>query len=202
MLPALFAKTAACVDPFIYSLNHPKIRQEILYRLYNTFLLSTGRRGESLNSDSARIPDWKIGGSARTKRQGLVYQTGTQHGRVGSLASFRRFNLKDKQQAQSGGGMGGGSGSGKEDMMRQSISLSSAESRTINAEGLDSADMIATMIQCNQEVHRPFRNILSATEINRLSHQNNFVLAESYSPGLSQHATADIAISSLTSSEL
>ena len=35
MLPALFAKSAACIDPFIYSLNHPKIRQEIMQRLYN-----------------------------------------------------------------------------------------------------------------------------------------------------------------------
>ena len=26
MVPALVAKTAACIDPFVYSLNHPKIR--------------------------------------------------------------------------------------------------------------------------------------------------------------------------------
>ena len=34
MIPALFAKSAACVDPFIYALNHPKIRKEIFNRVY------------------------------------------------------------------------------------------------------------------------------------------------------------------------
>ena len=33
MLPALFAKLATCVDPFIYTLNQPSIRKEILSRL-------------------------------------------------------------------------------------------------------------------------------------------------------------------------
>ena len=37
MLPALFAKSAACVDPFIYALNHPKIRQEIFFRIYKRY---------------------------------------------------------------------------------------------------------------------------------------------------------------------
>lgn len=60
MLPALFAKSAACVDPFIYALNHPKIRNEILYRLYKNF--TPGRRGES-QSCSARNLDWKTGRS-------------------------------------------------------------------------------------------------------------------------------------------
>jgi len=33
MLPALFAKLATCVDPFIYTLNQPKIKKEIFVRL-------------------------------------------------------------------------------------------------------------------------------------------------------------------------
>ena len=33
MMPALFAKLATCVDPFIYTLNQPKIRKEIFVRL-------------------------------------------------------------------------------------------------------------------------------------------------------------------------
>ena len=33
MLPALFAKLATCVDPFIYTLYQPTIRKEILSRL-------------------------------------------------------------------------------------------------------------------------------------------------------------------------
>lgn len=54
MLPALFAKLAACIDPFVYSLNHPKIRFEIMCRLQNylyptktedtTLVLATGSR--------------------------------------------------------------------------------------------------------------------------------------------------------------
>jgi len=34
MLPSLFAKLATCVDPFIYTLNQPRIRKEILRRLH------------------------------------------------------------------------------------------------------------------------------------------------------------------------
>ena len=53
MLPALFCKTAACIDPFIYALNHPKIRNEIFFRVYKN--LVGGRRGESgMMSESGR----------------------------------------------------------------------------------------------------------------------------------------------------
>lgn len=34
MLPALFAKLSACVNPIVYTLSHPKIRKEILRRWY------------------------------------------------------------------------------------------------------------------------------------------------------------------------
>lgn len=55
MLPALFAKTASCVDPFIYALNHPKIRKEIFSRLCRRFLSTaetstTGHRRAAANS--------------------------------------------------------------------------------------------------------------------------------------------------------
>lgn len=194
MLPALFAKTAACIDPFIYSLNHPKIRQEILYRLYNSFLLSTGRRGESLNSDSARAPDWKISGSARITRQGLLYQTGTQHGRVGSLASFRRFN-RTHRNPQSG--IGGSSG--REDM-RRSLSLSSAESRTVNAEGLETADIIACMRHRNQELQgSQFHSPLSTTEMSCVA-ENNLALTSLNQPN--SPTIFNLATSALTSSSL
>lgn len=33
MIPALFAKLATCVDPFIYALNHPKNPTETFRRL-------------------------------------------------------------------------------------------------------------------------------------------------------------------------
>lgn len=34
MLPALFAKLATCMDPLIYSLNQPKVRNEIMRLLH------------------------------------------------------------------------------------------------------------------------------------------------------------------------
>ena len=34
MFPALFAKLATCMDPLIYSLNQPKVRNEIMRRLH------------------------------------------------------------------------------------------------------------------------------------------------------------------------
>jgi hypothetical protein len=162
MLPALFAKTAACVDPFIYSLNHPKIRQEIIYRLYNCFLQSAGRRGASFNSD---IPEWKFSGSARVIRQQLFYQSNAQHGRMAvSLASSRR--LYKSQAVVSGGTIGGGYSTSAKDEKRQNIDeISSAESRSVNAEGLESADIITRMMNCNQDWHSgQFRRLLSGTK--------------------------------------
>lgn len=54
MLPAMFAKTAACVDPFIYSLNHPKIRQEIFFRLYHRFFPAQTTSGAGTNMACSR----------------------------------------------------------------------------------------------------------------------------------------------------
>lgn len=39
MVPALFCKTASCIDPFVYAVMHPRFRQEV-----KTFLRSTSRR--------------------------------------------------------------------------------------------------------------------------------------------------------------
>lgn len=33
IIPALFAKTSACINPFVYSLTHPKIKKELVSRL-------------------------------------------------------------------------------------------------------------------------------------------------------------------------
>lgn len=33
MLPALFAKTVSCIDPWIYAASHPRYRQELEKRL-------------------------------------------------------------------------------------------------------------------------------------------------------------------------
>ena len=40
MIPALFAKSAACIDPFVYSLNHPKIKAELFSRFRRLFVSS------------------------------------------------------------------------------------------------------------------------------------------------------------------
>lgn len=55
MAPALFAKTAACIDPFIYSLNHPKIRREILQRLFRRFFPGSVTSATGAIAGSRRI---------------------------------------------------------------------------------------------------------------------------------------------------
>lgn len=154
MLPALFAKTAACIDPFIYSLNHPKIRQEILFRLYNSFLVSIGRRGESLNSDSARQHEWKMSGTGRFNRKTLVNPSLVQPGRVGSLASFRKFNKPGLPTLASSGPGGLGSASVREEARPSSVSFSSDESGTGQAEGLEEAEIMAEMMKSNNAQQR------------------------------------------------
>jgi hypothetical protein len=181
MLPALFAKTAACVDPFIYSLNHPKIRQEIIFRLYKCFLQSAGRRDASFNSD---IPEWKMSGSARITRQQLIHSN-AQHGRsvAVSLASSRRV-YKSQQAALSGGAIGGGcSTSGKEEKRRNISELSNAESHSVNTERLVTADIITCMMNCNQDCHSgKFRRLLSDSTEMSCKSQISTGLAHIHSP--------------------
>lgn len=170
MLPALFAKTAACVDPFIYSLNHPKIRQEILYRMYNCFLQSAGRRGVSFNSD---IPEWKISGSARAIRQ-QFYHCNAQQGRtVGPLSSSRRLHRGQQVALSSGAVRGDCSINGKDDKRHFTSELSSAGNRSFNVEGSESADIITDMIDCNQDWQvRRLRSFLSGTDEMSCTSQN------------------------------
>ena len=154
MLPALFAKLAACVNPFIYSLNHPKIRQEILFRLYNSFFLSMGRRGGWDNSDSMPHPEWKTSAARYSNnRMALLNATLVQQpGRVGSsLASFHRANKFELPTPASGGPTGGSAGGRGE--ARLSLSLSSAESRTEQSKELDVAVILAQMMaQANRQL--------------------------------------------------
>lgn len=37
MIPALFCKTAACINPYLYSMTHPHFRREILRYLHSRF---------------------------------------------------------------------------------------------------------------------------------------------------------------------
>lgn len=181
MLPALFAKTAACVDPFIYSLNHPKIRQEIIFRLYKCFIQSAGRRDASFNSD---IPEWKMSGSARSTRQQLIHQSNAQHGRVAvSLVSSRRV-YKSQQGALSGAiGGGGCSTCGNEEKRRNISELSNRESHSVNAERLVSADIITCMMNCNQDCHSgKFRRLLSDSTEMSCKSQISTALAQIHSP--------------------
>lgn len=184
MLPALFAKTAACVDPFIYSLNHPKIRQEIIFRLYKCFLQSAvvmGRRDASFNSD---IPEWKMSGSARVTRQQLIHQSNAQHGRIAvSLVSSRR--VYKSQQATLSGAIGGGGCStcGNEEKRRNISELSNPESHSVNAERLVSADIITCMMNCNQDCHSgKFRRLLSDSTEMSCKSQISTALAHIHSP--------------------
>jgi len=88
MVPALFAKTAACVDPFIYALNHPKIRREIFIRLHQR-LFNNSTVGTGLNV--------AIGGTTVVagSRQGSRWDSVALHSGVDSqhpLSTARRIN--------------------------------------------------------------------------------------------------------------
>lgn len=37
MIPALFCKSAACINPYLYSMTHPQFRREILRYMYTRF---------------------------------------------------------------------------------------------------------------------------------------------------------------------
>ena len=67
MLPALFAKSAACVDPFIYALNHPKIRQEIFLRIYKRYFPNMTMPGRPIATLTA--------GTGRRAAVSLAYQS-------------------------------------------------------------------------------------------------------------------------------
>ncbi len=49
MIPALFAKMSACVNPIIYTLTHPKIKKEILRR-WHCFISSRTLNGNNVFS--------------------------------------------------------------------------------------------------------------------------------------------------------
>jgi r-opsin len=62
MLPALFAKLSACINPYLYALRHPKVQKEVVRRwcqscLANppsTFELSNAMRAEN-NVSEAKV---------------------------------------------------------------------------------------------------------------------------------------------------
>ena len=49
VIPALFAKLSACINPFVYSLTHPKIKKEVISRLrcINTSIAAMGSMTDS-----------------------------------------------------------------------------------------------------------------------------------------------------------
>jgi hypothetical protein len=90
MLPALFAKSAACIDPFIYSLNHPKIRHEIFRRIYNTsmIIMNDQRRMNSLHSTNAR----------RERKIMIDHSNGETIGQTYKIPKETKFNSSQKVQ--------------------------------------------------------------------------------------------------------
>lgn len=171
MMPALFAKTAACVDPFIYSLNHPRIRQEILFRFYNCFVPSAERRGEpAVRSNSGPDRMGMFSGSSRFMRQNMLHNG--KYGRsASSLASSRRFRKGQHNSLSVVKGI---------HETRHFVSLSSAKSCMMNAGELDMNEIIDSS---NQDPHRQFRCLLAVTEIKHESRSGESKsLAIQYSP--------------------
>ena len=111
MLPALFAKSAACIDPFIYSLNHPKIRHEIIRRLYNISVAWMNERQAANSSLASSAHDFTTRNLRSNSRINVEHRPFSQspchhhgvnygsqpHGRIGSLvnSAFRIENSKN-----------------------------------------------------------------------------------------------------------
>ncbi len=83
MLPALFAKSAACVDPFIYALNHPKIRQEIFLRIYKRYFPNMTMPGRPIATLTA---------GTRRAAVSLAYQSNDVHDDVSHPNSAANCN--------------------------------------------------------------------------------------------------------------
>lgn len=96
MVPALFAKTASCIDPFIYALNHPKIRKEIFCRLYKSFY----RAGRDSMTESMRPTyDWKNGRSVTFGQPSRRY-SGPSSRRLKSFPFKDDISMSDQRMIQ------------------------------------------------------------------------------------------------------
>jgi len=91
MLPALFAKSAACVDPFIYALNHPKIRQEIFLRIYKRYFPNMTMPGRPIATLTA--------GTGRRAAVSLAYQSNDVHDDVSHPNSAANCNNMESVDA-------------------------------------------------------------------------------------------------------
>ena len=95
MIPALAAKSAACIDPFIYSLNHPKIRQEIMQRVYNVSVAFMHERRTGANSSATssaqnvtvrnNVLSRIVTENCTSSKAAHTASSSQQHGRIGSL---------------------------------------------------------------------------------------------------------------------
>lgn len=133
MLPALFAKSAACIDPFIYSLNHPKIRHEIVYRLYNSFF-NVGRRTGSLVSESNnRGASWRAAtkgqilgrSNRRTERNSAHCRNGQRSANKVPVIVLNTCDGQDEQME---------------------FSFSSNQDRTVDLDGIEAREVLVNMM--------------------------------------------------------
>ncbi|KAF6207831.1 hypothetical protein GE061_016280 [Apolygus lucorum] len=78
MVPAVFCKTSACIDPFVYSLSHPRMRVEL-------FKLVCRKRYDIARANTQKTI-WKTEGSINAKF------SRTKGGIYGSVCSISKYN--------------------------------------------------------------------------------------------------------------
>ncbi|XP_032796187.2 opsin-2 [Daphnia magna] len=179
MLPALFAKCSACVNPIVYTLTHPKIKKEMLRRWYclmasaasngivdasaNGGGLSTGRHGpvwrQNSNSDvdspmATRRPSMR---SSLSRRKELVNESQESFYSRDQLmlANIPLHVRAERAQAKTGP-------SSNEKMETDETCLSIPTAKT-NA--IDAKKVIADSL-CNDSQHNSCRGLRSVVSIN------------------------------------
>lgn len=93
MIAGTFGKSAACIDPFIYALNHPKIRRAIIFRFFSGFLHAERAEGRDadivIQCSPEGYPVIACGSSSNRNEIGLRHAGMYQVGDAGMDAPLR-----------------------------------------------------------------------------------------------------------------
>ncbi|KAI9549943.1 hypothetical protein GHT06_005213 [Daphnia sinensis] len=181
MLPALFAKCSACVNPIVYTLTHPKIKKEMLRRWYclmasgapngnvdasaNGGGLSTGRHGpvwrqnstsdvESASPRTARRPSMR---SSLSRRKELVSESQES---FYSRDQLMLTNIPLHVGAEKAQDKTGSSSNNKMEADETCLSIPTAKPNAVDAK-----KVIADSL-CNDNQHNACRGIRSVVSIN------------------------------------
>lgn len=93
MIPAVFCKSAACIDPYVYAITHPRFRMELKRMFLKRSNFS--RNQTSYSRGTSTVRSYRIG------RSSSIDSTSTTV-RLTSSRNFRRSTQQQQQQHQDG----------------------------------------------------------------------------------------------------